>query len=130
MMSRQDSFNLILNTKPDASFGHRVDVCVRSSFLRPYVHANSHTHTHTHACLHTQCASKTQQSPPSTFPSLSLSLFLSFSFSLSLFLSLCVSLSRPDMQEFEHELYIATQQPSSEPSSQTNNGQHDNSIMK
>lgn len=50
--------------------------------------------------------------------------------SLSLFLSVPLSLSRPDMQEFEHELYIATQQPSSEPFSQTNNGQHDNSIMK
>lgn len=36
----------------------------------------------------------------------------------------------PDTLEFQHELYIATQQPCSEPSSQTNNGQHDNSIMK
>ena len=74
----------------------------------------------THACPFTQCTSKTQQSPPST------------SLSLSLSLSLCVSrpLSRSDMQEFEHELYIATQQPSSGPCSQTNNGQHDNSIMK
>lgn len=128
MMSRQDSFNLILNTKPDASFGHRVDVCVRSSFLRPYVHANSYTHTHTHtpAYIHNVLL-KHNKVHLRHFP---LSLSLSFSFSLSLFLSLCVSLSRPDMQEFEHELYIATQQPSSEPSSQTNNGQHDNSIMK
>lgn len=43
---------------------------------------------------------------------------------------LCVWLSRPDMQEFKHELYIAKQQPCSGPCSQTNNGQHDNSIMK
>lgn len=49
-------------------------------------------------------------------------------------LSVCVahslSLPQPDMQEFQHELYIATQQPPSGPGSQTNNGQHDNSIMK
>lgn len=47
-------------------------------------------------------------------------------------LSVCVSRSPspPDMQEFQHELYIATQQPPSGPGSQTNNGQHDNSIMK
>lgn len=79
--------------------------------------ANSHTQPHTHACLYTQCASVTQQTPPSA--------------SLSPCLCVCVCVPRPpDMQEFEHELYIATQQPSSEPCSQTNNGQHDNSIMK
>lgn len=117
-MSRQDSFNLILNTKPDASFCHRVDVCMRSSFLRPYVHANSHTHTHTPAYIHNVLLKHNKVH------------LRHFPLCLSLFLSLCVSLSRPDMQEFEHELYIATQQPSSEPSSQTNNGQHDNRIMK
>lgn len=88
----------------------------------------THTHTHTPAYIHNVLL-KHNKVHLRHFPlSLSLSIFLILS--LSLFLSLCVSLSRPDMQEFEHELYIATQQPSSEPSSQTNNGQHDNSIMK
>lgn len=68
------------------------------------------THTHTSLPKYTMCFENTTKC---TFD-----------------IAVCVCPSHPDMQEFEHELYIATQQPSSGPCSQTNNGQHDNSIMK
>lgn len=113
MRCGQDCFNLIVNTRPHSFFFLEI-VCV--SLLLRCVCASSHAHTP--AYTHTMCFWQTTKSTSE------------ISLSLSLSLSVCASLARPDMQEFEHELYIATQQPSSELCSQTNNGQHDNSIMK